>query len=340
MKIKKFNFKSISVKLGIILSCLVIAFTGFEIRGFMLFDPIVPYTWPLKLTEFIVTHTTFNNPFSPPQKCEDFNTVVRLMGESFPKHTYGQAEFYSFDPADPNAAVEPVIERGVAYDEVGIIKWRYKDNEPYIAFELSGNWTNHYDNENGKGVSVQEISDKLPKFRKRMESSGFVFSESNNIPLYRYPEGSFARKVGFTKKNHLYHFTIVEEDPPYDPLMPKEDLLPDFQKSVHVAMNCAENSPELHTMYEQYLSKPHDFTNETTVVYGGRKDNLARFTLYYPGGVIDQTQDELYDLRQNPMQLVTKDNNFSLCSTFEKLKIGKDYPCYRPEKREFGVVSY
>jgi len=228
MKIKKFNFKSISVKLGIILSCLVIAFIGFEIRGFMLFDPIVPYTWPLKLTEFIVTHTTFNNPFSPPQKCEDFNTVVRLMGESFPKHTYGQAEFYSFDPADPNAAVEPVIERGVAYDEVGIIKWRYKDNEPYIAFELSGNWTNHYDNENGKGVSVQEISDKLPKFRKRMESSGFVFSESNNIPLYRYPEGSFARKVGFTKKNHLYHFTIVEEDPPYDPLMPKEDLLPEL----------------------------------------------------------------------------------------------------------------
>lgn len=340
MKFKKSDLKNIVGKLRVIFICLIIAFLGFEIRGFMLYDPIIPYTWPLKLTEFMVTHTRLNNPMIPPQKCEDFNTVVRIMGESFPSHSYGQSEFYSFNPADPNAQVEPVIERGVAYDEAGVIKWRYKDNEPYIAFELAGNWTNHYDNNDGKGVSVQQISDKLPDFRKRMESGGFTFSNPNDIPLYRYPEGSFARKVGFSKGNYLYHFTILEEDPPYDPALPKEDLPPDFQKPIHIAMNCAENSQELRSMYEQYLSMPHEFTNETSVVYGGRKDNLARFTLYYPGGVTDQTQDEFYDIRQNPMQLVTKDDNFSLCSVFEKHKIGKDYPCYRPEKREFDVVTY
>lgn len=340
MKFKKPKLKVLLPKLRVVLSYVIIAFIAFEIRGFILYDPIVPYTWPLKLTEFMVAYTTFNNPMVPPQKCEDFNTVVRIMGKYFPKHSYGQSEFYSFNPTDPYAPVEPVIERGVAYDEPGIIKWRYKDNEPYIAFELAGNWTNHYDNNNGKGVSVQKLSDSLTEFRKHMELSGFTFSDPNNIPLYRYPEGSFARKIGFSKGNYLYHFTIVEEDAPYDPSMPKEDLPPDIQKPVHIAMNCAENSPELRSIYEQYLSKSHEFTNETSVVYGGRKDNLARFTIYYPGGVTDQWSDEFYDIRQNPMRLVNETNNFSQCSTYEKMKIGKDYPCYRPEKREFDVVNY
>lgn len=173
-----------------------------------------------------------------------------------------------------------------------------------------------------------------------MESNGFVFSEPNNIPLYRYPEGSFARKIGFSKDNYLYHLTVIEEDPPYDPALPREDLPSDFQKPIRISMSCAENSPELRSMYEQYLSMPHEFTNETSIVYGGRKDNLALFTLYYPGGATDQWSDELYNMRQNPMKLVAKNNNFALCSTFENLKIGKGYPCYRPEKREFDVVSY
>jgi hypothetical protein len=338
MMIKNLNVKSILAKLGIVLSCLVIAFVGFEIRGFMPFDPIVPYSWSAKLTEFIVIHSPFDNPFAPHQICPDYKNVVRIMGKTWPNHSWGQQEFYSFNSIDPTAPVEPIIERGVLYSNV--VKWRYKDNEPYIAFELAGNWTDHFDNNNGKGVSIEKIIERIPEFRKTMEESGFVFSEPNNIPLYRYPEGLLARKIGFTKGNFLYHFTIIEEDPPYDPSIPKEDLPPDFQKPVHIAMNCAENSPELRSMYEQYLSKSHDFTNETSVVYGGRKDNLARFTLYYPGGVIDQIYDEFYDIRQNPMQLVTKTNNFSLCSTFEKLKIGKGYPCYRPEKKEFSVVSY
>lgn len=340
MKFKKFELKNILHKLKVVLSYLTIAFIAFEIRGFMLYDPIIPYTWPLKLTEFMVSNTKLNNPMVPPQKCEDFNTVVRIMGKSFPSHSYGHSGFYGFNPEDPSAQVEPVIERGVAYDEAGIIKWRFKDNEPYIAFELAGNWTNYYDNTNGKGISVQQISDSISGFKKQMESNGFVFSEPNNIPLYRYPQGSFARKIGFSKNNYLYHFTVIEEDPPYDPALPREDLPFDFQKPIRISMNCAENSLELRSMYEQYLSIPHQFTNETSVVYGGKKDNLARFSLYYPGGVIDQWSDELYDVRQNPMQLVDNKNNFFLCSTFEKIKIGKKLPCYRPEKREFDVVSY
>ena len=340
MKLKKPDLKILLAKSRVLLASFVIALIGFEIRGFMLYDPIIPYTWPLKLTEFMVTHSRLNNPMVPTQNCKDFSTVVRVMGKSFPKHSYGQSEFYSFDPLDPNAEIEPVIERGVAYDEAGIIKWRYKENEPYIAFELAGNWTNYYNNDNGTGVSVQIISDSLNEFRKQMESNGFAFSETNNTPLYQYPDGTFARKVGFTKDNYLYHFTIIEEYIPYDPAVSNENLPLDFQRPIRIAMNCAENSAELRSMYEQYLSMPYEFTNETSIVYSGRKDNLAQFTLYYPGGVIDQTQVELYDIRQNPMQLVTKNNNFLLCSTFEKLKIGNEYPCYRPEKREFDVVSY
>lgn len=129
MKFKKPELKGLLPKLRVILTYLIIAFIAFEIRGFMLFDPIIPYTWPLKLTEFMVAYTTLNNPSAPPQKCNDFNAVVRIMGESFPKHSYGQSEFYSFNPTDPNTPVEPVIERGVAYDEAGIIKWRYQDND-------------------------------------------------------------------------------------------------------------------------------------------------------------------------------------------------------------------
>lgn len=274
------------------------------------------------------------------QKCEDMNTVIKIMGSSFPNHSYGQSEWYSFNPIDPNAPVEPVLERGVSYDEVGVIKWRFNDNEPYIAFELEGNWTNHYDNENGIGTSVQEMSEHIPSFVKKMELAGFVFSKTNDIPLYRYPEGEFARKIGFTKGNYLYHFTIIEEDAPYDPTTPNDKLPSDFQKPIRIAMNCAENSSELRSMYEQYLSLPHDFTNEITVVYSGRKDRVARFSLYYPGGVLDQVQDEFYDIRQNPMQRIAKRDNFSLCTTFERLKIGKEYPCYRPEKKEFSVVQY
>ena len=152
MKFKMLELKGLLATLRGVFVYLIIAFIAFEIRGFMLYDPFIPHTWPLKLTEFMVTHTRLNNPLVPPQTCDDFNTVVRIMGESFPRHSYGQSEFYSFNPIDPNAPVEPVIERGVAYDEAGVIKWRYKDNEPYIAFELAGNWTNYYDNENGKGI--------------------------------------------------------------------------------------------------------------------------------------------------------------------------------------------
>ncbi len=322
------------------LQYLIVAFIAFEIRGVLLYDPIVPFTWPLRLTEFMITRTPFNTTMMPAQTCEDFNTVVRIMGNVFPRHSYGQSEFYRFDPSDPHAEMEPVIDRGVAYDEAGIIKWRYGDYEPYIAFEIAGNWTNHYDNENGKGISVKRISEDIDTFRNKMESNGFTFSDPNDIPLYRYPEGSFARKIGFSKGNYLYHFTIIEEEPPYDPMGSKNELPSDFQKPVHIAMNCAENSPELRSIYEQYLSIPHEFTGETSVVYRGRKDNVVRFTLYYPGGVIDQTQDELYDMRQNPMQQISKSNNFMLCTTLEKRNIGKEYPCYRPEKREFDVVTY
>ncbi len=340
MKIKIPHLKTLLTQLGKVILCVVIALIGFEVRGLMPFDPIVPYSWSAKLTEFIITHSSFNNPFSPPQNCPDYKNVVRIMSQSWPNHSFGQTEFYSFNPVDPTAPMEPIIDRGVGYSETGIVKWRYKNNEPYIAFELAGNWTNYFENNNGKGVSVQQIANKIPEFRQKMESNGFVYSEPNDIPLYQYPGGAFARKIGFTKGKYLYHFTIVEDDPPYDPTTPKENLPPNFQKPVHIAMNCAENSPELRAMYEQYLSMPHDFTNETSIVYGGRKDHLVRFTLYYPGGVTDQTQDELYDTQQNPVQLVTKTNNFILCSTLEKLKIGKEYPCYRPEKREFSVVSY
>lgn len=39
-----------------------------------------------------------------------------------------------------------------------MVKWREKENEPYTAYEQSGNWTIYYDNSNGKGVGVEEIA--------------------------------------------------------------------------------------------------------------------------------------------------------------------------------------
>ncbi|MFA6571419.1 MAG: hypothetical protein WCT77_09295, partial [Bacteroidota bacterium] len=80
IKFKKLETKSLLPRLRVVSGYLIIAFIAFEIRGFILYDPIIPYTWPLKITEFMVAHTTFNNPMVPPQKCEDFKTVVRIMG--------------------------------------------------------------------------------------------------------------------------------------------------------------------------------------------------------------------------------------------------------------------
>lgn len=341
MKFRQLEFKSLLPKLKVLSSYLIIALIAFEIRGLMLYNPIIiPYEWSMKLTEFLISQTRLGSSMLPTNKCEDINSVVRIMGESFPSHSYGQSEFFGYYSQDPLYQLESVIERGVAYDETGIIKWRYKDNEPYIAFELAGNWTNYYSNNKEQVVSIQQISDSIPSFREKMEQNGFIFSEPNNIPLYQYPHGSFARKIGFYKDNYLYHFTVIEEELPYDPESPEEGFSPDIQKPIRIAMNCAENSQELRSMYEQYLSIPHQFTNETSIVYSGKKDNLARFSVYFPGGVIDQWTNEFYDTRQYPMKLVAEVDNLSNCSVFEVLKIGKDYPCYRPEKNEFDVVSY
>lgn len=323
----------------VIFSYILIAFVGFELRPVLFFDPI-PFEWSAKITEFITIHTPKKFTFLVPQSCPDYQQVVKLMGSALPMHSYGQQEFYAQSPFDSSNPIDPVIERGVAYDEAGVVKWRYKSSEPYIAFELAGNWTDYFINDGGKGISIQKIMDTLPAFRSKMEASGFIFSESNDIPLYRYPEGSFAKKIGFIKGDYLYHFTIIEDDPPYDPALPKEKLPEGYLKPIHIAMNCAENSKELRSMYEQYLSFPHDFTGEMSVVYSGRKDNLAQFTLYYPGGVTDQTAYELYDIRNNPMRLVGKANNFIPCVDYERMKIGKGFACYRPEKREFDVVTY
>lgn len=112
-----------------------------------------------------------------------------------------------------------------------------------------------------------------------MIRSGFEYSDSNDIPIFRYPDSLLAKKIGITKQNYIYHLTIIEEQPYIDEEMNEPETASDYKKPIRISLSCAENSHELRSIYEKYLKLPHYYTNETTIVYRGRYDNLTCISL-------------------------------------------------------------
>lgn len=306
--------------------------TGSLFASSVFWSPI-PYEWSQRITEFFLIKTPLPEPFAPASSCPDYRAVVGTMTRMWPNRSYGQAEFYA--ATDPEFPEPSILETGVPVDEEGVITWRYQTNEPYIAFPLAGNWTMYFPDNKEDATSVQAVAESIAEFRRRMEQAGFVFSQANDIPLYRYPQGNYSRKLGFTKGEYLYQVILGEE-------LPWESVSdPEVAARTYISMNCAQDAPELRRLYASYLRLPHAFTNETSIFFIGASEQVARFSLLYPGSTWDHLSLEYYRQKESgEMEFLLQTDNFPACAVFERQKIGKDTSCYRPEKREFDVVTY
>jgi hypothetical protein len=290
----------------------------------------IGYETQQKISEFFLIHTPFSDPFADAAQCPDYRFLVKTMTQTWPERSLGQTEHYAlFGEQDWSA----LSQTGVSIDETGVVKWRYVADEPYVGIPRVGNWTMYFPLD--AGVTVAGLSERIEEFRQKVEAQGFQFSDINDIPFYRYPHGAYAKKFGFVKDGYLYHFTITETEPSSDI---SEEQSPDLQ--VHIALNCAREHAELRDIYTSYLKLRHDFTSESTIFFAGMYDRAVKFFVSYPGSPWEHTAMEYYKQTEEGLIALLKVDNFPDCAVFERLQIGKDMDCYRPDKREFGIVSY
>jgi len=296
----------------------------------LIFYPLLPSTMPIiGRVALIVTNIL---PFSG-SSCPDFNTARSMMNNAWKDIDYGAVvQPFISNPYPKDMSVDDMgIQKGMGYD-----KWRYKDSEPYSGFITEGEWEFPFLKQ-----SVKEISDGLYKgFIPLMQKAGFTFSKPNDIPYYLYPDGPAARKIVFTKNNYVYHFLIGERKKDYiaSAFSIDKKKLPDHLSIIR--MTCAKDESRLRAIYQKRFEYPHAWSNETAVLYRGRKNKVITFQLQYPGSSTNDTAYEYWADYGNKWELITATNTFINCSLMQERKIGRGMFCYLPSKNEFTVVDY
>lgn len=290
----------------------------------------VAYETQQKIDEFFLINTPFVASFGSTQQCPDYRFLVKTMTQTWPERSQAQSEYYALFGEEDWSVLS---QTGVSVDEMGVVKWRYEADTPYVGIPRIGNWTMYFPLE--PALTVAGLSERIGEFRQKMEIQGFLFSDRNDIPFYQYPHGAYAKKFGFVKDGYLYHFTITETLPPSE--MPEEQST---DPQVHIALNCAQEHAELRDIYTSYLKLHHDFTSETTIFFGGMYDKVVKFFVSYPGSPWEHMAIEYYRQTEEGFSALLDVDNFPDCALFERLQIGKNMDCYRPDKREFSIVSY
>lgn len=208
-----------------------------------------------------------------------------------------------------------------------IVKWRENDDEPYRGYPLdSANEYIIY------GEPVEENVRKLGDGQSLISLLNDEYSvhQLMDIPVYKYPSGELARKLGIKRGNErfligVYGITTGEEDP---------------NINSYVTVYCTEPDEEIVEIYDDYLRLPHKYTSETSVAYEDLGNNLGRVTLTYPGSTMDYQASEFWDITVKPWAKVYETGQFPPCTLFERLRIGSGNSCYLPDKKEFSVISY
>lgn len=208
-----------------------------------------------------------------------------------------------------------------------IVKWREKANEPYRSYAVDA--ANEYI---VADKSVEYFAEKIGDGQTIINLLGndYEVYQPMNIPIYRYPSGELAKKIGIKRGNQRFLVGI------YGTEIDGSDV----NKNSRIKIHCAEPGDDLVRLYDNYLDLPHKYTSETSVEYEDLDNNLGRVNLVYPGAPTDYVGSEFWDTRSVPWKKVYEMGEFPPCAIFEKLGIGEGSSCFRPEKNEFSVVSY
>lgn len=242
--------------------------------------------------------------------------------------------------ADPTQVLYGVS----SVDSEEYLKWRSTQTEPYLGYPLEGQWEFYLDTVLVKDVS--RVIDERQGFSKMLLDKGFTIHPPMDIPLYQYPEGWLARKVGMTKGDYAYLVGIFETSKEnYAAMMAVQGgktIQPgEIQgQPGYITMHCGRVEPEYRAMYERYLSLPRSFTNETTLYYRGANEGLIIFDLLYPGSSFEYLQREFYSDKDGKLTRLYGINNLPPCGVFEGARVGKGELCYEPQGRVFRVVGY
>jgi len=264
-------------------------------------------------------------PLYSVSECPDFPKAVESLRVAFGDEADEYLDQYT--PAVPGRD-----------DLEGIIKWRMHEGEPYSGYTILGNIEFY-----SKTITIKKESENIDKKRgvaQEFLKRGFTIYEPMNIPLYRYPGGVSARKVGFEKDGYMYLLGMFDVEKEEYAVMKDIPLEKVTENPSVVRLFCAKKDPEITDVYTKYYALPHDFTNETVVNYTKMEDGLLQFTLLYPGGVTDFVQHEFFLDKDGSFTKIYESGEKPPCSLFEIIKIGKGSACYRPEKKEFDVVKY
>ncbi len=303
------------------LLCIII---GYIFRTVMPYDLIIPFDLSQNLNSFLYTKTNLPIPWSETSQCSDFRKFVSIFSKNIPLSNSSGTEYFS-SPLDNSELLTNGIS---AFDNAGIIKWRYKENSPYTAYPMRDNWTFRY--YSPVDISVKQISDQnVPIIVKALGSAGFVESIFNNIPLYEYPSShAKARKLGFTKDNSIYYVTIIEE-PVNDQTM----------SDIRVSIDCGAIIPELNELYTKFIDIPHNYTNETAIIYAGSDNDIVQFNLLYPGTTITQLKNYWVKLKDDTSELIHENDNFLPCNSVENLNSEIQYFCFDSKTQEFKLLK-
>lgn len=268
----------------------------------------------------------------PIDECIDYKEAVTIYEAWLEK--------FGSKPTDSKIFM-PFSTNDKSSDELnGIVKWRYQDGQPYFGLSAVGEWEHVIENANINNLEVSAEKDLV----KILESKGFKLHPPMNIPFYRYPNGLGAKKIGFTKNNSVYLFGLIE--------ISKEEFKNRFEnvglsydikhinKPLAARVSCSKIDPSDEAQFIKFIKLPHTFTNETVVYNEDMENGLMRFGLIYPGGSNDYLEHKFVYEKDGKMIELQTTGEFPLCSIFEKVKVGKDTICYRPELKEFSVVRY
>lgn len=222
----------------------------------------------------------------------------------------------------------------------GIVKWRYQNDLPYFGLRATGEWEHVIEDTNITQMAFSAEKDLV----KMLENKSFKIHLPMNIPFYRYPNGLGAKKIGFVKNNSAYLFGLFE--------LNKDEFKSRFEnanfsynikhinKPLVARVSCSKMDPSDEVQFIKFMKMPHTFTNETVVYNEPMEGGLMRFGLIYPGGSNDYLEHQFVYEKNGKMIKLQTTGEFPLCSIFEKEKVGKDSICYRPELKEFSVVTY
>ncbi len=274
----------------------------------------------------------------PVEECPDYLEAVNVYEDWLNNFRTKETDYKQFSPVlsenNPKNSLE------------GIVKWRFKKNQPYSGLLTSGEWEHFI--ENGDINKISTSMDLYNGLLGKLMNKGFSLHDPMHIPFYRYPGGLGAKKMGMIKNQTAYLFGVFEYDKndfvERFEQMPKElnisyDLS-HIQNPIVARVSCAKIEKNMEKQYEDYFLYLHQFTNETVVKREELENNLIRFTLLYPGGTNDYLANEFFYEKNGQLVFLQKTGEFPLCSIFENVKVGRDTSCYRSEKKEFDVVKY